>query len=156
MSYLSVTKYINCMKTINYKQPEAISPLNIASEPEVLYSKSIKSQQFSISNFETLQTNLPFNLSEWSEILHLSDRTLQRYIKDNKPFEGLYAEHLYQLKNMSELGLSLFKSSDSLKKWLITSKEILGNVLDFSSLKSFWGVKLISNELGRIAYGVYI
>ncbi|WP_169311978.1 hypothetical protein [Pseudopedobacter saltans] len=25
-------------------------------------------------------------------------------------------------------------------------------LLDFDSLKSFWGVKLISNELGRIAY----
>lgn len=142
------------MKAINYKQPE--SSLSIASEPEILYAKTTKSQQFSIANFETLQKNLPFTLTEWSQILHLSDRTLQRYIKDHKPFEGLYAEHLYQLKNMSELGLRIFTNPDSLKKWLISSKEVLDNILDFSSLQSFWGVKLISNELGRIAYSVYI
>lgn len=144
------------MKSINYQQPETSSALLIAAEPEVLYARTLKSQQFSITNFEKLQANLPFSLTEWSDILHLSDRTLQRYIKDNKPFEGLYSEHLYQLKNMSELGISIFGKPEALKKWLINPKEVLDNILDFSSLKSFWGVKLISNELGRMAYGVYI
>ncbi|WP_353135057.1 hypothetical protein [Pseudopedobacter sp.] len=144
------------MKSLNYKQPENITKMFVAAEPEVLYAKSVKDNEFSVSDFEMLQKNIPFSLTEWADILHLSDRTLQRYIKEGKSFEGLYSEHLQQLKNMSELGLLIFKTSSLLKEWLIKPKDVLGNVLDFKSLKSFWGVKLISNELGRIAYGVYI
>ena len=144
------------MKSLNYKQPENSTKMFVAAEPEVLYARSVKENGFSVSDFETLQKNIPFSLTEWADILHLSDRTLQRYIKEGKSFEGLYSEHLQQLKNMSELGLLIFKTSGLLKEWLIKPKNVLGNVLDFDSLKSFWGVKLISNELGRIAYGVYI
>lgn len=144
------------MKILNYKQPEHATKMLVAAEPEVLYERNLKKQEFSIRDFEILQMNIPFSLTEWADILHLSDRTLQRYIKENKPFEGLYSEHLQQLKNMSELGLTVFKTSGILKDWLMKSKNVLGHVLDFNSLKSFWGVKLISNELGRIAYGVYI
>ncbi len=99
---------------------------------------------------------LLFSQLEWANILHISDRTLQRYLKYHKPFEGLYAEHLCQLENMANLGLSAFSTPEALKLWLSKSKEVLHVQLDFSTLQSFWGVKLISNELGRIAYGVYI
>ena len=144
------------MKALNYKQPKDFDKILLAAEPEVLYIKNTKPQEFLIDDFELLQRNIPFNLAEWADILHLSDRTLQRYIKEGKPFEGLHSEHLHQLKNMSELGVLIFKTSNLFKEWLMKSKNILGNTLDFNSLKSFWGVKLISSELGRIAYGVYI
>lgn len=144
------------MKSLKYKQPESNKQILIASEPEVLYARATKDINFSIDTFENLQQNIPFSQIEWADILHINTRTLQRYIKDNKAFEGLYAEHLHQILNMSKLGLSIFKTSDILKEWLITPKHVLGNTLDFNSLKSFWGVKLISNELGRITYGVYI
>jgi putative toxin-antitoxin system antitoxin component (TIGR02293 family) len=143
------------MKSINYNKPNS-SPLSIASEPEVLYAISSKTQDFQIHKFEALGKKLLFSQAEWANILHISDRTLQRYIKENKPFEGLYAEHLLQLDNMANLSLEIFSKPEKVKNWLTTSKQVLNNTLDFSSLKSFWGVKLISNELGRIAHGVYI
>lgn len=130
--------------------------MQTAAEPAVLYEKAIKSDQFLISHFEALSKKLLFSQAEWAEILHISDRTLQRYIKDNKPFEGLYAEHLYQLENMANLALELFSSPEAVKDWLMSSKNVLNQTLDFKTLRSFWGVKLISNQLGRIAYGVYI
>jgi hypothetical protein len=82
---------------------------------------------------------------------------LQRYLKENKPFEGLYAEHLYQLENMAELGLLVFATPKALRR--VASYAESGfrkGQQDFSTLKSFWGVKLICNELGRIEHGVYI
>ncbi len=130
--------------------------MHIASEPEVLYSVIAKTKHFEISRFEQLSKKLLFSQLEWADILHISDRTLQRYLKDRKPFEGLYAEHLYQLENMANLGLAVFSTPEVLKQWLLKSKDVLNEQLDFSTLQSFWGVKLISNELGRIAYGVYI
>ena len=99
---------------------------------------------------------LPFSQAEWADILHISDRTLQRYIKEDKPFEGLFAEHLLQLENMAVLALEIFDKPETVKQWLVSPKRVLDHTLDFSALKSFWGVKLISNELGRMAYGVYI
>lgn len=143
------------MKSINYSYPVGL-PISIASEPEVLYVTESKLNQFKISSFEKLNQKLLFSQTEWADILHISDRTLQRYIKDNKPFEGLYAEHLYQLENMANLALEIFLTPDSVKTWLLSPKTILNKSLGFSALQSFWGVKLISNELGRIAYGVYI
>lgn len=143
------------MKTIKYKYPEA-QPLSIAAEPEVLYATTPKSKYYHISNFSHLNKILPLSQVEWAEVLHISDRTLQRYIKENKPFEGLYAEHLYQIENMANIALEIFGTPEKIKYWLQHPKQVLGKVLDFSSLQSFWGVKLISNELGRIAHGVYI
>jgi uncharacterized protein (DUF2384 family) len=143
------------MKSLIYEKPIS-SSLTIASEPEVLYVTSSKLREFTISKFEALGKKLLFSQSEWADILHISDRTLQLYIKDNKSFEGLHAEHLQQLDKMSNLALEIFSKPEKVKSWLMSSKQVLQHSLNFASLQSFWGVKLISNELGRIAYGVYI
>jgi putative toxin-antitoxin system antitoxin component (TIGR02293 family) len=143
------------MKEIEYQMPAA-TPLRIAAEPEVLYVARKPVSEFPGSKFQELCAKLPFTQLEWAEILHISDRTLQRYLKDQKPFEGLYAEHLYQLDNMADLGLQVFKNPKSLETWLRTPRMVLGETQDFNTLASFWGVKLIANELGRIEHGVYI
>lgn len=143
------------MKVINYNFSDS-QTMQIAAEPEVLYSKICKLKYFTIASFEQLSKKLLFSQAEWADILHISDRTLQRYLKDAKPFEGLYAEHLYQLENMANLSLAVFSSPELVRAWLLKSKQVLGEDLNFSTLQSFWGVKLISNELGRIAHGVYI
>lgn len=142
------------MKNIKYDIQDL--PMQIASEPEVLYASGKKLNEYSIVKFNSLNKKLLFSQVEWASILHISDRTLQRYLKEHKPFEGLYAEHLYQLENMADLALEVFGHTDAVKSWLQEPKNVLGKVLDFSALQSFWGVKLISNELGRILYGVYI
>lgn len=143
------------MKTINYKKPDSI-PLQVAAEPEVLYLTKKQAASFSIADFNTLSEKLPFTQAEWAAVLHISDRTLQRYLKEQKPFEGLYAEHLYQLENMAVLGIQVFGNEVALTEWLRNEKVVLGEIIDFSALHSFWGVKLICNELGRIEHGVFI
>ncbi|WP_221390578.1 hypothetical protein [Dyadobacter sp. NIV53] len=144
------------MKVIQYEMPAKGKALAIVSEPEVLYLTQEKSDTFTIESFQKLSQKLLFTQLEWADILHISDRTLQRYLKENKPFEGLFAEHLYQLDNMSDLGLIVFSNAKNLEEWLRKPKNVLGKVLDFSTLQSFWGVKLIGNELGRMEHGVYI
>jgi putative toxin-antitoxin system antitoxin component (TIGR02293 family) len=143
------------MKAINYEMPQD-SPLLMAAEPEVMYLSQQDIGHFSSDKFNLLSQKLLFTQAEWADILHISDRTLQRYLKENKPFEGLYAEHLYQLDNMADLGLRVFSSAKALEEWLRTPRTILGKGQDFTTLRSFWGVKQISNELGRMEHGVYI
>src|SRR5215218_8501540 len=43
------------------------------------------------SVFAGLVTNSPFSLTEWSRFLHLSERSMQRYKKEKKTFDPLYA-----------------------------------------------------------------
>jgi putative toxin-antitoxin system antitoxin component (TIGR02293 family) len=143
------------MKTIKYKIPED-QPISIAAEPEALYAVTPKSKRYTIHSFTELNNILQLSQAEWADILHISDRTLQRYIKESKAFEGLHAEHLYQLENMAALAQEVFSTPEDIKQWLMRSKQVLGKTLDFSALQSFWGVKLLSNELGRILHGVYI
>lgn len=136
--------------------PEEGKALAIAAEPEVMYLTNERLNIFAIKSFQELSQKLLFTQLEWADILHISDRTLQRYLKENKPFEGLFAEHLYQLDNMAELGMIVFSNAKNLEVWLRSSKSVLGKTLDFSTLQSFWGVKLICSELGRMEHGVYI
>ncbi|NIJ53413.1 type II RES/Xre toxin-antitoxin system antitoxin [Dyadobacter arcticus] len=144
------------MKHIQYQMPEQSIPLRIAAEPEVLYMVRKNVDLFPVKKFNELSQKLLFTQVEWADILHISDRTLQRYLKEEKPFEGLYSEHLYQLENMADLGLLVFSNPKALEEWLRKPRLVLGEEQDFSTLKSFWGVKLICNELGRIEHGVYI
>lgn len=167
MSYLCVTKvvFLCCshnliaMKKLNYNYPEHDSDhSSVLREPVAVYAKTIKQvpSTLSMDEFLALDKLLPLSQAEWSDALHISDRTLQRYIKDNKPFDGLHAEHLMQIKLLAQKGAVLFASPAKFKEWLLRSKDVLGNRLDFSALQSFWGVRQLLKELGRIEHGVYI
>ena len=141
------------MKNIQYNKPQN-TPL-MAAEPAAIYLSSAKVGTFSIHRFEVLNQKLSFTQPEWAAILHISDRTLQRYLKEGKPFEGLHAEHLYQIDALADIGVSVFESDASFEEWLRTPKSILGKEIGFDALRSFGGVQLIADELGRIAHGVY-
>ncbi|WP_157278305.1 type II RES/Xre toxin-antitoxin system antitoxin [Olivibacter sitiensis] len=148
------------MKRLNYNDPsqDAGYSSTMAAEAVAAYVKNSQQEPvlFSMSAFLELDHLLPLSQAEWAEVLHISDRTLQRYIKDEKPFEGLYAEHLMQIQLLAQKSAAIFASPATFKEWLMHPKNILGNELGFSSLKSFWGVKLLLNELGRIEHGVYV
>jgi DNA-binding transcriptional regulator YiaG len=123
------------MKSIQYEQPRE-TPLAIANEPELMYLHNAKLNTFSSTSFFKLSEKLLLTQMEWAEVLHISDRTLQRYLKENKPFEGLFAEHLYQLEQMADLGLVVFSDVKVFDEWLRAAKEVLGKTLDFSWLVS--------------------
>ena len=88
-------------------------------------------------------------------MLHISDRTLQRYLKDQKPFEGLHAEHLHQIDALANIGQSVFGDAARFEAWLRAPKTILGNDVGFEALRSFGGAQLLVDELGRMMHGVY-
>lgn len=130
--------------------------IQMVAEPAALYMSSIKPNTFSITRFESLSRQLPFTQQEWADMLHISDRTLQRYLKDHKPFEGLHAEHLHQIAALADMGLKVFGNGETLEAWLRRPKKIMGREVGFDALRSFGGTQLLSDELGRIAHGVYI
>lgn len=141
-------------KPIKYAAPKSTSLGQILQEPEIAYE--VDTSRFSCQGFADLSSTLGFSQAEWASILHISDRTLQRYLKEEKAFTGLQAELLHYLRKLTSTGLQLFKDEASFVKWLRAPKSVLGQTLDFQSLQSITGIRLLQQELGRMAYGVYI
>ncbi len=49
------------------------------------------------NSFTNAVKNVPLTLKEWSDILDLSERTLQRYKKDKRAFDTLQSEKIVQV-----------------------------------------------------------
>lgn len=110
---------------------------------------------FPYRKFEKIAALVPFTQKEWANILHLSERTLQRYSKDNSSFEGIYVDRILQIEQMIHLGLETFTDAAAFYRWLQREKKVLGQILNFESLYSTQGIKDITDQIGRIQYGVY-
>lgn len=134
--------------------PESSELQNMLQEDPVVYLSTPVS--FPTTSFQQLSDLLGFSQAEWAEILHFSPRTLQRYLKDSNAFEGLQAELLHQVKRLTDAGLTIFNDVEGFAKWLRADKEVLGNTLGFDALKTITGVKMLRQELGRMAEGIYI
>ena len=113
-------------------------------------------QDFSYKKFEKIASKVPFTQKEWAAILHLSEKTLQRYSKDNTSFEGIYVDRILQIEELIILGLEAFSDANAFYDWLKKDKPVLGELLTFDSLKSTYGIGLLRNQVGRILHTVYI
>jgi putative toxin-antitoxin system antitoxin component (TIGR02293 family) len=104
--------------------------------------------------FDKVSKKIPFTLSEWSRILHISERTIQRYQSENKSFEPLQSEKITQLTMLCNYGIQVFGSSDVFFKWLNEPSIALGGAAPKSFLDNSFGIDYIKNEIGRIEHGV--
>jgi putative toxin-antitoxin system antitoxin component (TIGR02293 family) len=159
MSYIAGTNVCGMIKKVKSKKYNPDNKKTMASEPLPVY-RSVRQTplvaDFPYQKFEKIATRVPFTQKEWASILHLSEKTLQRYAKDNKNFEGIYVERILQMKELIEKGLKTFTSPEALYRWLKRDKPVLGALLTFDSLKTSEGIGLVEDEIGRIMYGVYI
>lgn len=108
----------------------------------------------SFDSFEEILTKYPFTLEEWSSFLHISERTIQRYRKDSKPFDTLQSEKILQITFLYERGVEVFGSQDKFNLWLKTPSLALGRVQPKELLDNVFGITLLEEELGRIEHGI--
>jgi len=129
------------------------------NEPVPMY-RSVKIlptvQDFSYKKFERIANKVPFTQKEWASILHLSEKTLQRYSKDNKSFEGIYVDRILKMQELIEMGLDTFANPEAFYRWLKRDKPMLGMLLTFSSLLSGEGIQEHINAIGRMQHGIII
>lgn len=104
--------------------------------------------------FALISKKSPFNISEWASFLHLSERTMQRYEKENKTFEGIYAEKIIQISMLYNYGVEIFGNKEKFDSWLIHPNVALGGQVPKQLLDSSFGIELLKDELGRIEHGV--
>ncbi len=111
-------------------------------------------QGLKYSSFQKIEKEIPLKISEWSAILHLSERTLQRYKKENLSFSPIYSEKILEIQILFNKGMDVFGKKDKFLKWLYAQNIALGGVQPVSLLDSTFGILFIKDELSRIENGI--
>jgi putative toxin-antitoxin system antitoxin component (TIGR02293 family) len=142
-------------KITNYKQSNTPSKLE---EPMPVY-RSIKVlpqvKDFTYSEFKKIADKSPFTQSEWASILHVSERTLQRYAKNNGSFAPINAERALQIDKVLKEGKTTFGKVENFYNWLKRNPYMLGGNLSFDSLYSANGIERVLTQLTRIQHGLF-
>ncbi|WP_194974387.1 type II RES/Xre toxin-antitoxin system antitoxin [Aquiflexum lacus] len=124
--------------------------------PRLTQKLIIKSRDgISFEEFEYFLDRSPIFIEEWAGLLHLSDRTLQRYKKDNKSFESIHSERILDLFMLFKFGEEVFGDKRPFQSWLHDQSIPLGNVTPLSLLDTSFGIVLVKEELGRIQHGIF-
>ncbi len=104
--------------------------------------------------FDNLSVRFPLNNSDWSRILNVSERTIQRYRKEKKRFDSTRSERLLLIMLLLKKGVDVFGSPDNFITWLNSKNISLGGIKPIKMLDNTFGVNLIKDELIRIEHGV--
>lgn len=105
-----------------------------------------------IPDFEAIQQASPFTELQWATILDMTPRTLQRHKQKGEALDTARSERVLlieQLLRHAEMFAGGFGS------WMNSPAFAFGGVRPVELLDTVTGIKLVSDELGRIEYGVY-
>ncbi len=111
-------------------------------------------QGIKFSNFTELVKLSPFNITEWSDFLHLSERTMQRYKKEKATFGNIHSEKILQITLLFNYGTDVFGDKKKFNNWLETDNLALGKIKPKELLDNSFGIDMIKDELARIEHGV--
>jgi putative toxin-antitoxin system antitoxin component (TIGR02293 family) len=103
----------------------------------------------------SLAKKISLNLQELSYILHISERTLQRY-DDEEIIKTEYAEKAVELARLYTRGGEVFGSMDKFKLWVKTPSFVFNGEAPVSMLDTSAGFDMVFKELGRIEHGIFV
>jgi putative toxin-antitoxin system antitoxin component (TIGR02293 family) len=152
------------MKKYKIPEDENSLPQNIVFEPAVAY---LSSPEPSAHNFieqsrngvskrraAALAESINLSVSDLCYVLHISERTWQRYSLADKLAVEL-SEKVILLENLSQFGAVVLESKITFGKWLKSEIQALNFKTPLSFLDTAFGFQLVSSLLGRIEHGVY-
>lgn len=106
------------------------------------------------ATFQKLSKNIPLKPVEWSRVLHLSERTLQRYKKEKLSFAPLYSEKIIEIQLLFNKGTDVFGNGEKFYKWLTSKNIALGGISPVSLLDNTFGIMMIKDEITQIEHGI--
>ena len=101
-----------------------------------------------------LVKKISITLQEFSNIMHISERTFQRF-DDSSLIKSEYSEKALELARLYARGEEVFGSLDKFKTWVKTPSYVLKNQTPFALLDTSIGFDLVLKELGRIEHGIF-
>lgn len=102
-----------------------------------------------------LAQKISLNIQDLANILHISERTLQRY-EDDAIIKTEYAEKAVELARLYTRGEEVFGSIDKFKLWVKTPSLVFDGEAPVSFLDTSAGFDMVFNELGRIEHGIFV
>lgn len=106
------------------------------------------------SSFTLIVEDNPFDLSDWAKFLDISERTLQRYKKEDTTFSLLHSEKILEIALLNLKGIEVFGNKENYHTWLDSKSIALGGIKPRELLDNHFGIELIRGELIRIEHGV--
>lgn len=158
LSYLCTTNVRYMKKKVKNPPYKTGSTASRAEEPLPVY-RSVKAlpqvKDFTYSEFKKIADKTPFTQAEWAAMLHVSERTLQRYAKNNGSFAPINAERALQIEQVIKEGKFTFGKVENFYNWLKREPYMLEGNLSFNSLTTFEGIQKVLTQLGRIQHGLF-
>lgn len=108
------------------------------------------------SLFNLIRHSIPFSENDWSAILDLSTKSLQRYKQSSRHFKSLQSEKIIEIAEVANTGLDVFGDIDKFKLWLDTPNFALGNHTPKELLRDSYGKEMVIGELIRINHGILV
>jgi putative toxin-antitoxin system antitoxin component (TIGR02293 family) len=135
-------------------------PQNKVEEPAAPYfTKSLRAlpvlKDFTYTEFKKIADKVPFTQAEWAAVLHISERTLQRYAKNNSTFAPINAERALLIAKVIKEGVITFGNVELFYGWIKRNPYMLEGNLSFESLASTEGIQRVMTQLGRIQHGIF-
>lgn len=128
------------------------------SNPRGSYNTNVKVipsvKDFTYNEFKKIADKTPFTQAEWATILHVSERTLQRYAKNNSSFAAINAERALQVADVINEGKKTFGKVELFYNWLKQKPLMLEGPISLASLTTSNGIQLVLTQLGRIQHGI--
>jgi putative toxin-antitoxin system antitoxin component (TIGR02293 family) len=112
-------------------------------------------QGFSKRALLSLAKKISLTFQELATILHISERTLQRY-DDDAIIKTEYAEKAVELARLYTRGQEVFGSMDKFKLWIKAPSLIFNGEAPVSLLDTSAGFDMVFTELGRIEHGIFV
>jgi putative toxin-antitoxin system antitoxin component (TIGR02293 family) len=98
---------------------------------------------------------ISLGIKELSYILHISERTLQRY-DDDEIIKTEYAEKAVELARLYTRGEEVFGSMDKFKLWVKAPSIVFKGEAPVDLLDTSAGFDMVFKELGRIEHGIFV
>ncbi|TDQ08605.1 type II RES/Xre toxin-antitoxin system antitoxin [Pedobacter metabolipauper] len=102
----------------------------------------------------SLVKQISLTIQEVAGIMHISERTLQRYAPATI-IKTEHAEKAIELARLYERGVEVFGTMDNFNDWMKTPNYTLNGETPFNLLDTSIGFDLILQTLGRIEYGIF-
>jgi putative toxin-antitoxin system antitoxin component (TIGR02293 family) len=145
------------MKKIKKYNEEEEKPI-MAEEPMAIYERRNRTalvKELTFNDFKKISEKVDFTQKEWADILHISERTLQRYLHGEGSFNSGAVDRILQINKVFERGNEVFGSYERFNLWLRDNPYMLEGRLSIHSLASFDGINNVLTQIGRIEHGIF-
>ena len=144
---------------VAYASPNPQSPLGVIMGGQTIYPSDydlvmIAREGIAKNKLLALAKKLSLTIEELADILHISERTLQRYAPSTL-IKTEHADRAIELAKLYERGAEVLGSHEAFNRWLRHPNLALRHQIPLTLLDTSIGFTLVLNILGRIAHGVF-